>query len=220
MHSNHHRYCVRAYLYIYFFRSWFDLIFNIMTKSIVKKSPPVAKKVINVKIRVTSVYSSVSAKAPTNLCGIECQNGIYIAWLEKAGPSKEAAYILPFTTAFHRTVNDEGAVDLYPGDSVSGNMLELWKIDYMLNRREPMREQSNIILFSKGFPFKCFVWIRPDDGPDAEVTLDSWLHNLSNQMMQFAKYTMKNDSLYGNFKWGLNLRIIIEKRYILPRKNY
>jgi len=43
------------------------------------------------------------------------------------------------------------------------------------------------------------------------MTLDHWLHNLSEQMMTFAMYTSKNDSLYGNFKWGLNIRVIIEK---------
>jgi hypothetical protein len=186
-----------------------------MTKTNIKKVSPsttIPKKEINVKHRVTSVYSSVTTKAPTNLFGIECENGIFVAWLEKAGPSKEAAYILPFTTAFHKTIYDDNALDLYPNSSVSGSMLDLWKIDYLLNRRgENIREQSNNILFSKGFPFKCFVWIRPDDGADAEMTLEDWLHNLSDQMMQFARFTAKNEALYGKFKWGLNIRIVVEK---------
>ena len=80
-----------------------------------------------------------------------------------------------------------------------------------MNRREPTREHSNIILFSKGYPFRCFVWIRRDVGPSAGITLDHWLHNLSEQMMIFVAFTSKNDSLYGKFKWGLNLRVVVEK---------
>jgi hypothetical protein len=30
-------------------------------------------------------------------------------------------------------------------------------------------------------------------------------------MMMFVTFTSKNDSLYGKFKWGLNLRVVVEK---------
>jgi hypothetical protein len=43
------------------------------------------------------------------------------------------------------------------------------------------------------------------------MTLDHWLHNLSEQMMTFATFCSKNDSLYGKFKWGLNIRVTVEK---------
>lgn len=183
-----------------------------MVKTNHKKDLTIPKKVINVKKRVSSAFSSRSTKAPTNLFGIECEGGVFIAWLEKSGPMREAAYILPFRTAYDKTVNDEQPLPLYPdGSPEIGSMLDLWKIDYIMNRREPTREHSNSILFSKGYPFKCFVWLRPDEGPNASMTLDHWLHNLSEQMMTFATFASKNDGLYGNFKWGLNIRVIIEK---------
>eukprot|EP00557_Chaetoceros_sp_GSL56_P011940 CAMPEP_0176484994 /NCGR_PEP_ID=MMETSP0200_2-20121128/4807_1 /TAXON_ID=947934 /ORGANISM="Chaetoceros sp., Strain GSL56" /LENGTH=246 /DNA_ID=CAMNT_0017881617 /DNA_START=68 /DNA_END=808 /DNA_ORIENTATION=- len=183
-----------------------------MVKSNQKTDIPIPKKVIHVKKRVSSVLSTKSTKAPTNLFGIECEGGVFVAWLEKSGPMKEAAYILPFTTAYDKTVNDQQPVDLYPdGLPNTGSMLDLWKIDYIMNRREPTREHSNSILFSEGYPFKCFVWLRLDEGSNANMTLDHWLHNLSEQMMTFAAFTSKNDNLYGKFKWGLNIRIIVEK---------
>lgn len=185
-----------------------------MTKSASVKKQPASipyKKQICVKNRVTSIYSSAVTTSPTNLCGIECENGIYIAWLEKAGIVKEAAYIQPFVNAFKKTVKDETCLDLYPDSTVPGTILELWKIDYLMTRREQTREQSDSILFSKGFPFKCFVWIHPDDGPDAQLTLDDWLHNLHDQMMQFVRFSAKNEELYGKFKWGVNIRIVVEK---------
>ena len=111
--------------------------------------------------------------------------GKYNCFLEKAGPIKEAAYMRPFVTAFDATINDQSTLELYPNSSMQGSMLELWKIDYIMSRRETTREQSNSILFSKGYPFKCFVWMRPDEGPDASMSLDTWLHNLNEQMMHF-----------------------------------
>lgn len=162
----------------------------------------------------SSALSSRSTKAPTNLCGIECENGVFVAWLEKSGPVKEAAFILPFTTAFDKTVNDEQPTDLYPANidgMTEESILTLWKIDYIMNRREPTREHSNSILFSKGYPFRCFVWIRPDEGLDSNTTLESWLYNLSDQMMTFVSFTSKHETLYGKFKWGINIRVIIDK---------
>lgn len=184
-----------------------------MTKSSnPKKLSPLPTKVINVKKRVTSALSSRSTKAPTNLYGIECENGVFIAWLEKSGPVKEAAFILPFTTAYNKTVNDEQPLDLYPAETgIKGSILSLWKIDYLMNRREITREHTNTVLYSKGYPFKCFVWIRPDEGSDANMMLDQWLHHLSEQMMTFVTFTSKNESLYGKFKWGMNIRVVVEK---------
>eukprot|EP00557_Chaetoceros_sp_GSL56_P001832 CAMPEP_0176489430 /NCGR_PEP_ID=MMETSP0200_2-20121128/7283_1 /TAXON_ID=947934 /ORGANISM="Chaetoceros sp., Strain GSL56" /LENGTH=246 /DNA_ID=CAMNT_0017886569 /DNA_START=965 /DNA_END=1706 /DNA_ORIENTATION=+ len=183
-----------------------------MVTLIQNKRTTTPKKVVNIKKRITSVLSSRTTKIPTNLCGIKCKNGVYIAWLEKSGSVKEAAYILPFTNAYDKTVNDDNPLELYPETQNSGTILDLWNIDYIMNRREPTREHSNSILFSsKGYPFRCFVWIRRDDGPSAGITLDHWLHNLSEQMMTFVAFTSKNDSLYGKFKWGLNLRVVVEK---------
>lgn len=182
-----------------------------MVKSNLKKPAFVPKKVINVKKRVSSVFSSKTTTLPTNLFGIECEGGVFIAWLEKSGPVKEAAYILPFTTAYDKTVHDNELDELYPDTLTSGNILSLWNIDYIMNRREPTREHSNSILFSKGYPFRCFVWIRQDEGPNANMTLDHWLHHLSEEMMTFLSFTSKNDALYGKFKWGLNIRIVVEK---------
>mmetsp|Transcript_5534 Transcript_5534/g.10533 ORF Transcript_5534/g.10533 Transcript_5534/m.10533 type:complete len:246 (-) Transcript_5534:80-817(-) len=182
-----------------------------MVTLIQNKRTTTPKKVVNIKKRITSVLSSRTTKIPTNLCGIKCKNGVYIAWLEKSGSVKEAAYILPFTNAYDKTVNDDNPLELYPETQNSGTILDLWNIDYIMNRREPTREHSNSILFSEGYPFKCFVWLRLDEGSNANMTLDHWLHNLSEQMMTFAAFTSKNDNLYGKFKWGLNIRIIVEK---------
>jgi len=30
-------------------------------------------------------------------------------------------------------------------------------------------------------------------------------------MMTFVAYTSKNDSLYGKFKWGLNIHVVVKK---------
>jgi hypothetical protein len=76
--------------------------------------------------------------------------------LEKSGAVKEAAYILPFTNAYEKTVSDDNVLELYPETQNSGTILDLWNIDYIMNRREPTREHSNSILFSKGYPFRCF----------------------------------------------------------------
>jgi hypothetical protein len=179
-----------------------------MVKSIQKKPTIAPKKVVNIKKCISSILSSKTTKLLTNLCGIECENG---AWLEKSGPVKEAAYILPFTNAYEKTVSDDNTLELYPETQNSGTILDLWNIDYIMNRREPTREHSNSILFSKGYPFRCFVWICRDDNSSTGMTLDHWLHNLSEQMMMFVTFTSKNESLYGKFKWGLNLRIIVEK---------
>ena len=69
---------------------------------------------------------------PTNSVSIECEGGVFIAWLEKSGPMIEAASILPFTTAYYdKMVDDKQLLDLYP-DSLpnTGSMLDFWKIDY------------------------------------------------------------------------------------------
>jgi len=182
-----------------------------MVKSNQKKPAFVPKKVINVKKRVSSVFSSKLTKLPTNLFGIECEGGVCIAWLEKSGPVKEAAYILPFTTAYNKTIYDDDHDELYPDTLNSGNMLSLWNIDYMMNHREPTSKDSNSILFSKGYPFRCFVWICRDEGPNANMTLDHWLHHLSEEMMTFVSFTSKNDTLHGKYKWGLSIRIVVEK---------
>jgi hypothetical protein len=52
-----------------------------------------------------------------------------------------------------------------------------------MNYRETPCEHSNSILFSRGYPFKCFVWIYCIEGPLTGITLDHWLYNLSEQQM-------------------------------------
>ena len=186
------------------------------------EQPPPKKKRKQSRKKKTNLKRSYISNIGTSmggeiiLKGIECYDNVYLAYLESTGQrSGEGYYVKPIDVAWKQTVCDaENASlkELYPNSNqFAGSIVDRFNVDYWVNRREE-RDSIRIKTVSKdkSFPWKTFLWIRPDEEDDqvkGTWTLNMWLEHLKNEIERFMIWTRSNADVYTEFKYPVTLRI-------------
>ena len=177
------------------------------------EQPPPKKKRKQSRKKKTNLKRSYISNIGTSmggeiiLKGIECYDNVYLAYLESTGQRNgEGYYVKPIDVAWKQTVCDADAEntspkELYPNSNqFPGSIVDRFNVDYWVIRREE-KDSMRIKTVSKdkSFPWKTFLWIRPDEEDDqvkGTWTLNMWLDHLKNEIECFMIWTRSNADVY------------------------
>ena len=137
----------------------------------------------------------------------ELEGGIYVAYFEF---QKNGYYVRPIDEAWKMTVERTSREPKPLYSDSSENFSEAFGVDCWCDRKKS--PSDNHALSSnerKGlYTWKTFVWIRPTEGQDAEITLLDWALRLKRKVEHFHKWTSKTPEDYGS--WKYNPKFIVD----------